>query len=305
MKTPNTAAINLGPHPGTVCIIVGLGLLGSAVARKFERFVPCSAVPLELLQLGWDSAETMENQLLHVARDKGAQRLELIWSAGRAGFLSGDEELRAEYNVFKRVVSSLHEQYGDQLTVNLLSSAGGVYEGTGTVRAIEQVDTRRPYGAWKLKQEQLLNDIGCSARIFRLSSVYGALQPRQRSGMLNVLLERALDGGLAEVYASPTTLRDYVFVDDVARYVVDSVMAKRQPSTQILASGRPTSVDGLGKMIHAATGKHVRVQYRKERENTADIVFARSLPPMDFRISPMEETVRLLAARKRGGIEHR
>ena len=288
-----------------VSIIVGLGLLGSAVARRFERFVPCLGEPPELLQIDWNCAETVKNQLLQVAGDRGAQRLELIWSAGRAGFLSGDEELRAEYNVFERAVSSLYEQYGDQLTVNLLSSAGGVHEGSGTVSAIEQVAARRPYGAWKLKQEQLLADIACPARIFRLSSVYGALRPRQRSGMLNVLLERALDGGLADVYASPSTLRDYVFVDDVARYVVDSVMAQRQPGIQILASGRPTSVDSLGKMILAATGKHVRIQYGSERKNTADIVFSRSLIPTDFRVSSMEETVRLLAARKRGGIEFR
>lgn len=300
----NVLAVSPDQHPDMVCTVVGLGLLGSAVAKRFRRYVECVNTPPEGLHLDWTAPKMASCSLLHLLRLRHARQVELIWCAGQAGFLSRNDEMEAEFDFFEEVVSTLHAEFTSGLTINLLSSAGGLYEGSGVVRHINEIETIRPYGAWKLKQELFLSQASITARIFRLSSAYGPLQASQRTGMLNVLLERAHDGGVAEVYASPVTLRDYVFTDDIAKYVVDGILEQRDSTTRILASGRSTSVDSLIKLITSATNKRIRVQYRNLKQNTTDIVFPKHLLPGDFAVSPLEETVRLLAARRLGGIDN-
>jgi nucleoside-diphosphate-sugar epimerase len=296
----NTIAVHPDRHPDMACVVIGLGLLGSAIASSLNRCVAHSTGPTEKIHLDWNSLDSESSDLLHLLRRGNARHVEIIWCAGQAGFLSENNALEREYRLFEHTVSALKREFGEGLSVNLLSSAGGLYEGTGFVRHINEVSTARPYGDWKLRQELFLAESETKSRIFRLSSAYGPLQSDQRTGLLNMLMERALDGGVAEVYASPATLRDYVFTGDVARYVVDSIIGQRDPGTQLLASGRPTSVDGLIKIISSVTRRRVRVQYRNHRENASDIVFSRHLPPGDFIISPLEETVRLLAACRLG-----
>jgi nucleoside-diphosphate-sugar epimerase len=191
----NAIAVNPDRYPGMVCVVIGLGLLGGAIANRFDRCVASSTVPAVGLQLDWTSLDAVSKGLLQLLRERDAHRVEVIWSAGQAGFLSGAAVLDTEYRLFTHIISVLQQNYGARLSVNLLSSAGGVYEGTARVQHLDQVDPIRPYGASKLKQEQYLTDIKVSSRIFRLSSAYGPLRQDQRTGLLSVLMQRALDGG--------------------------------------------------------------------------------------------------------------
>lgn len=300
----NTLALNPDRNQDMVCLIVGLGLLGGTIARYFRRFVPCSSTPLVATRINWMDPVTLASDLLNIVRNRNARHVELIWCAGKAGFFSSNAELEHEFMLFKTVVLAFARKFGSGLTVSLLSSAGGLYEESGYVNDLAQVRTTRPYGIWKLKQEAFLSEAHVTSRIFRLSSVYGFIKAKQRMGLLSVLIEHALNGGVATIYAKPTTLRDYVFNDDVARYVVQSIMEQRDPITCILASGRPTSVDFLIKLISSITNKRVQVQFFSLQKNEGDIVFANHLVPIDFIHSPLEETVRLITVHKKSGIKN-
>ncbi|MEH6590836.1 MAG: NAD-dependent epimerase/dehydratase family protein [Halioglobus sp.] len=245
------------------------------------------------------------SQLVAAAEGYGGGKLELLWCAGKAGFFSTDDELAAEYELFTRTLSEFKSIYGSQLTVTLLSSAGGIYEGAAVVSRLDDVSVLRPYGRWKLRQEQWLAEQGITARVFRVSSVYGDITTGQRAGLINVLLECAFSGTVAEVFASPTTLRDYVFADDVGRYIAGAVLEQREGAAYLLATGRPASVDSLIKMVSSITHRHVRVQYRAQQENQSDIVLPKHLIPDDFNVSSLEEVVRLLARRRLGGLRDR
>jgi len=282
-------------------VVIGLGLLGEAIVRQFDKCDPGLQSSGVGCQLDWRTPAAVGNTLLKLLCDDQTDGVEIIWCAGRAGFLSPQRELDAEYELFANTITTLKEKFGTSLSVNLISSAGGVYEGAAFTSQFDETQPLRAYGISKLRQEQFLTDIGVRARIYRISSAYGPPRAGQRSGLLNVLLQRLRDGGVAEVYASPFTLRDYIYTGDIARYVVDSIVDERDPGKQILASGRPTSVDSLVKLISSVARKKVRVQYRNAQQNSANIVFSKSLLPNDFIVSPLEETIRLLIAHNPGG----
>jgi len=299
-KLGNALVIRPTDKPGMVCVVTGLGLLGESIARQFSKYDPGLQASGVNCQLDWSTPAAVNQVLLELLGDDQTDRVEIIWCAGRAGFLSPVQELDAEYELFVNAITALREKYGTSLSVNLLSSAGGVYEGAAFTSQFDEVQPLRAYGISKLRQEQFLANIGVSARIYRLSSAYGPPRTGQRAGLLNVLLQRVRDGGVAEVYASPFTLRDYIYTGDIARYVVDGIIDERNPGKHILASGRPTSVDSLVKLISSVARRKVRVQYRNAQENSANIVFSKSLLPDDFIVSPLEETIRLLLAHNSG-----
>jgi UDP-glucose 4-epimerase len=296
----NTFVARLTSQTETSCALVGLGLIGSAVKKHLQK--DCQDVLA--LTLDWRESTAVVSQLVAAAEERDSQSFELVWCAGKAGFFSSDEDLAAEYELFTGVVSALKSVYGSRLGVTLLSSAGGIYEGATVVCGLEDVAVERPYGSWKLRQEQWLAEEGVAARVYRVSSAYGDIEAGQRAGLINRLLECALSGAVAEVFASPSTLRDYVFANDVGRYIGNAVVEQRERATYLLATGRPVSVDGLIKMVSAISHRRVRVQYRAQQENQSDIVFQRHLIPADFTVSTLEEVVRLLARRRLGGVQY-
>jgi UDP-glucose 4-epimerase len=294
----NAFVASLSSQADTSCVLVGLGLLGGAVQKHLQG----ECLHQHALNLDWTDQSAVVSELVAAAEGQCCRKLELVWCAGKAGFYSSDEALAAEYALFTRVVSGLESVVGSQLSVTLLSSAGGIYEGAAVVSRLEDIAVLRPYGSWKLRQEQWLAEQGIAARVFRVSSAYGDIAAGQRAGLINVLLECAFSGAVAEVFASPTTLRDYVFADDVGRYIAGAVLEQRDAAVYLLATGRPASVDSLIKMVSSVSHRHVRVQYRAQQENQSDIVLQKHLVPDDFNVSSLEEVVRLLVRRRLGGL---
>jgi len=62
--------------------------------------------------------------------------------------------MEKEYKVFSIVIKNITIEHGENLSINFMSSAGGIYEGTENVNRIDEVCLVRPYGIWKLKQEE-------------------------------------------------------------------------------------------------------------------------------------------------------
>ena len=186
------------------------------------------------------------------------------------------------------------------VVVNLLSSAGGLYEDSGQVHSIKQTSLLRPYSKWKYKQERLLDKLGIRSRIYRISSVYGPSGNDKRRGLINTMISRAQIGNVVTISANQNTLRDYVFNRDLARHIVDSILKNTPPGVQILASGRPVSIDMLKNMVAKIMHKDVLVTYNPGSQNDKDITFDRSLVGFSFAPTSLEEGLPLTAQQHRG-----
>jgi len=158
----------------------------------------------------------------------------------------------AAFEQFLRTVSTLVVPP----TVVLLSSGGTVYDPDVAPPYAETAPTRpgSAYGSAKLALEGQLA-AGAPGRFvtLRVSNAYGPGQPvASGQGVIAHWLRAARRGEDIRLFGAPETIRDYVYVDDVARAMraVDAVPGPLPPVLNI-GSGRPTTLQELAETVLA------------------------------------------------------
>lgn len=129
--------------------------------------------------------------------------------------------------------------------VVFVSSGGVLYGPTAPIPTPEvaPTDPITAYGISKLAIEKYFGLYehlhGLDYRILRVANPIGPFQvPRKNQGVVAALISRALDNDTIEIWGDGSTVRDYVFVDDVidALEAVRSIRAASASSTS--APGR-------------------------------------------------------------------
>lgn len=158
----------------------------------------------------------------------------------------------AAFEQFLRTVSTLVVPP----TVVLLSSGGTVYDPDVAPPYAETAPTRpgSAYGSAKLAlEEQLAARAPGRFVTLRVSNAYGPGQPvASGQGVIAHWLRAARRGEDIRLFGAPETIRDYVYVDDVARAMraVDAVPGPLPPVLNI-GSGRPTTLQELAETVLA------------------------------------------------------
>lgn len=167
--------------------------------------------------------------MIESARMKNVSRIEAFWCAGRAGFSASEEEMHKEQLSYQAVVSEFEKEDGIPISFNLLSSAGGLYEGmSGLVNESVSPFPKRAYGAYKLEQEHILQASAIAFRIYRPTTVYGRAHTGSRKGLVSTLIDNTFNQVSTTIHANPDTLRDYVYVGDVARILVLNALSNSE-----------------------------------------------------------------------------
>lgn len=106
--------------------------------------------------------------------------------------------------------------------IAFLSSAGTIY-GPAKQKVSETSDKNpfSPYGIIKLAMENFLSYFktryGINYDVYRISNVYGEGQNTSKGlGLINTLLEKIITEGKIKVFGNGETLRNYIYVKDVA-----------------------------------------------------------------------------------------
>lgn len=234
-------------------VLVGAGLLGSAVARTLRRdgeSVLVAAVP-------WAEPDAAVDAVLSTADEAGPD-WRLAWCAGSGVVGSSESDLAAEVDVARRVVAGIDVA---PKAVLLASSAGGVFAGSSGPPFTERHEVRplAPYGQAKLAVEASFADLaarGSRLAVARFANLYGPGQDMTKpQGLVSQLCRSRLTGQPLVVYVDTDTMRDYVYADDagaVAAAMLDRIAEAPEGAivTKIVASGIPTTISGL---VGAAT----------------------------------------------------
>jgi len=284
----------------TLCFVIGLGLVGSEIAKSISCF-SVEQIPLTQRRDVWQNAQQLAKDIIQASKRSEVKKVELVWAAGRAGFGATVAEMEAEFSYYSAVVGQVGENLCDRLIVSLISSAGGIYENSGVVSSLDAISPSRPYAEFKLKQEEHLLKLGIKNRLYRVSSIYG--HGGSRVGLINAMLNSANNRQPMIVYAKPNTLRDYVYNVDIASQITRDILATRGFGLSLLASGRPTSITSLLNMVRQVTKKPVLASFVSDGSNDKNIVFERSLIIRPFLGTSLEEGVSLFNKRLCGGIE--
>jgi UDP-glucose 4-epimerase len=261
-------------------LVIGCGFIGSNVVEELvaagrppavlTRSAPAPDVaakiaPGDLIVGDATDADTVERALEGVDH--------VIFSAG--GLLPAaseqDPELDARLTLgpVRTVLERLRERPGVGLTY--LSSGGTVYGEPKEIPVPEDAPTEAfgAYGRLHLRCEAEVQaasrEHGLTARILRCATVYGEHQhPDRGQGAVVTFLHRIERGEPIDLYGGGATIRDYVYVGDVARATIALVEAGG-PAVINVGSGTGTSLVDLLRAVEREVGREAQVNRHEPR----------------------------------------
>lgn len=157
----------------------------------------------------------------------------------------------------------------------LFASSAAVYGNNGEGTAIDE-DTAKapltPYAADKLASEHYLDfyrrQHGLEPAIFRFFNIFGPRQDPSSpySGVISIFTERALSGAPISVFGDGEQTRDFVYVGDLVRVLVQAL---ELPALDVgavnVGLGRTTSLNQLLASLGTVVGSLPAVSYGPAR----------------------------------------
>jgi UDP-glucose 4-epimerase len=184
------------------------------------------------------------------------------------------------------------------------ASSGGTVYGlqTGMLDEDKRTEPFSPYGIVKRSIESFLQYAkarhGIDHDIYRISNVYGeGLDIAKGLGFINTALELMVSGQTIKIFGDGETVRDYIHVEDVARFMATSVEREAGQSRIFnVSSNRPMSLNSILSIIRDVTGEECRTEYVTARASDNDKVLidnSRILLETGLtRLMPLEEGIR-------------
>lgn len=118
-----------------------------------------------------------------------------------------------------------------------------------------------PYGASKLAAEQLCisyhHSYGMKVRVARPFNTYGPHQQptNKEGGVIPVFLHLAMQGKPIQIFGDGAQTRDFLFVEDCARFLVDYLCADEAPLILNAGSGTKITIIDLANLILEEKGQ--------------------------------------------------
>lgn len=157
--------------------------------------------------------------------------------------------------------------------VVFISSGGTVYGKEGACPLKEDTLTNpiSSYGIQKITIEKLLylyNYLhGLDYRIVRLANPYGPYQrPNGVLGAITTFTYKAINGDEIIVYGDGTVVRDFIYIDDAIRAIVNIAEGESEHKTFNVGCGYGTSIREVLEAIEKALGVEMNVRYVEGRK---------------------------------------
>lgn len=156
--------------------------------------------------------------------------------------------------------------------VVFLSSGGTVYgkEAECPLSEDTPTDPISSYGVQKITIEKLLYLYsymhGLDYRIIRLANPYGPYQrPNGELGAVTTFTYKALKGETIQIYGDGSVVRDFIYIDDAVRAIVNIVNGESEHHVFNLGCGYGTSIKEVVSTIERALNIKTDVVYKKAR----------------------------------------
>ena len=151
-------------------------------------------------------------------------------------------------------------------------SSGGTVYGNAPCPIPETANTNpiNTYGIQKLAIEKLLYVYhylyGLDYRIARLSNPYGPYQrPNGRLGAVTTFTNRALKGETIQVYGDGSVVRDYIYIEDAIRAILNISFCDCKYKIYNIGSGIGTSIQEVLKEIRKIVTENLQIHFTPGR----------------------------------------
>lgn len=160
----------------------------------------------------------------------------------------------------------------DVKKVAFISSGGTVYGKEAACPLSENTPTNpiSSYGVQKITIEKLLYlynyMCGLDYRIIRLANPYGPYQrPNGVLGAVTTFTYKALKGEEIQVYGDGSVVRDFIYIDDAVRAIINIVNGENKHHTFNLGCGKGTSIKEVIDAVESALGLKMNIVYKEGR----------------------------------------
>ena len=155
----------------------------------------------------------------------------------------------------------------------LYFSSGGTVYGQAQYLPIDEnhpTNPLVPYGITKLAIEKycLLYEklYGLRAHILRVSNPFGPTQLANRAqGAVGVFLNRVMNNQPIEIWGDGSVIRDYLYIEDLTRAVIDLIHYQGEESIFNIGSGVGLSLNEVILFIESALSKKAICNYHESR----------------------------------------
>lgn len=288
-------------------LLLGLGFIGGHVAGELARRGLSPAVLTRTKPRG-EIAELADANRLWLGDCSDPAILEpaldgvthLVYTAG--GLLPSDAERQPDLNetLTLRPLRAVLDAVARRSDVHLtyISSGGTIY-GEPEQIPVPESATAQPLNAYgrahlacekEIRRRVEAGDL--RARVLRCSTVYGEFQePDRGQGAVVTFLDHVARREPIHLYGGGTTVRDYIYVADVAGAICDLLQLDGGPMTLNLGSGQGTSLTDLLAAVEKELGQEAEIVHRPERsfdvhQIVLDITRVRELT--DFVPTPLD-----------------
>jgi UDP-glucose 4-epimerase len=190
------------------------------------------------------------------------------------------------------------------VSATLLSSGGAIY-GNPPRLPVSEDDIAEPVSTYGASRLACSIYAGVYARSYdlriqvaRCANVYGPGQPHDRSqGAVAVFLHQLVTGQPITIYGDGSSVRDYVYVDDVATAISRLVRDRISVDVVNIGSGRGHTTRELLDAIMDVSGLSVSLTYAPERRHDVRAIVldvSRLCALIDYDPVPLSEGVRLV-----------
>lgn len=251
-----------------VLVVGARGLLGKALTRA----ATAQRRPWERADVAWSSPDAVAHAVGAVRRahEQWGDDWGVAWCAGASVTGATPAQVDAEVATMTAFVAELVADGIAPPRFFFASSAGGVFAGASDPPFTELSEPRplAPYGHGKLlleEQVRALADAGTRVLVGRISNLYGPGQNLAKDqGLVTRLIRSSLVREPVGIYVSLDTIRDYLFVDDCARMILDGMdlLAARPPAAPVLklfAAQQATTIAALLGFSRQVLGRTVLV----------------------------------------------
>lgn len=267
---------------GAKTLVVGCGFIGSRTVEELTaagvptavltRSRPATAVVDLIADADLHLGDARDPAVLDAAlEDVGT----VVYTAG--GLLPAASELEPERDAeltlgpLRAALAALRERPGTSFAY--LSSGGTVY-GEPERSPVPEEARLRPLGSYGRLHVQCEAEVlrerdehGLRARILRCSTVYGERQrPERGQGAIVTFLHRVATGIPIDLYGGGASVRDYIYVGDVARVLVGLAGRDDGPTVLNVGSGAGTSLAEVLALVEAEIGRPAEVIEHAARE---------------------------------------
>ena len=164
----------------------------------------------------------------------------------------------------------------------IFASTMSVY-GIKSHKPVKEIEATMPvsfYGNSKLASENYLRiyqKYGIDYTSLRLFNVYGPGQNMDnlRQGMVSIFMSQMINNRKIHVKGSPSRYRDFIYIDDVVEYFIQSINSNKSIGKTInIGTGKKTLVHQLIKILVSFYDKKIPVKYSGSTQGDINGIYA-------------------------------